>query len=63
MMKMADWMTRYVTVKRDNKDLQATLNKLKEIRERYQHISLDDRRAILLIKPTCLPMNLALCSN
>ena len=40
--EMADWMTRYVTVKRDNRDLQETLNKLKEIRERYQHISLDD---------------------
>ena len=35
-------MTRYVTVKRDNKDLLETLNKLKEIRERYHHISLDD---------------------
>lgn len=40
--EMADWMTRYVTVKRDNRDLQETLNKLKEIRERYQKISLDD---------------------
>lgn len=41
--EMADWMTRNVTVKRDNRDLQATLAKLKELRERYQHISLDDR--------------------
>lgn len=41
--EMADWMTRHVTVKRDNKDLLATLNHLKELRERYQHISLDDR--------------------
>lgn len=41
--EMADCMTRHVTVKRDNRDLQATLNKLKEIRERYHHISLDDR--------------------
>lgn len=41
--EMADWMTRNVTVKRDNRDLAATLNKLKEIRERYQRISLDDR--------------------
>ncbi len=40
--ELADWMTRYVTVKRNNADLQRTLNKLKEIRERYQHISLDD---------------------
>ncbi|MFI0434416.1 MAG: succinate dehydrogenase flavoprotein subunit [Parachlamydiaceae bacterium] len=41
--EMADWMTRHVTVKRDNRDLEATLVKLKEIRERYQQISLDDR--------------------
>lgn len=40
--ELADWMTRHVTVKRDNVDLQRTLNKLKELRERYQHISLDD---------------------
>jgi succinate dehydrogenase / fumarate reductase flavoprotein subunit len=32
-----------VTVKRNNADLLKTLNKLKELRERYQHISLDDR--------------------
>jgi len=41
--EMADWMTRNVTVKRDNRDLEATLNKLKELRERYRKISLDDR--------------------
>jgi succinate dehydrogenase / fumarate reductase flavoprotein subunit len=41
--ELADWMTRNVMVKRDNRDLAATLNKLKELRERYQHISLDDR--------------------
>jgi len=41
--EMADRMTRHVTVKRDNRDLQLTLNKLKEIRERYRNISLDDR--------------------
>lgn len=41
--EMADWMTRFVTVKRDNRDLLATLNKLKELRERYNDISLDDR--------------------
>lgn len=40
--EMADWMTRHVTVKRDNSNLEATLNKLKEIRERYKNISLDD---------------------
>lgn len=41
--EMADWMTRNVTVKRDNRDLEMTLNKLKELRGRYQQISLDDR--------------------
>ena len=41
--EMADWMTCNVTVKRNNQDLEATLNKLKELRERYQYISLDDR--------------------
>jgi succinate dehydrogenase / fumarate reductase flavoprotein subunit len=40
---MADWMTRNATVKRDNAHLQATLKKLHELSERYQHISLDDR--------------------
>ena len=34
--ELADWMVRYVTVKRDNPDLQKTLDKIKEIRERYQ---------------------------
>lgn len=41
--EMSDLMVRHVTVKRDNKDLQHTLDKFKEIRERYQRISLDDR--------------------
>lgn len=40
--ELAEWMVKYVTVKRDNKDLERTLNKIKEIRERYQRISLDD---------------------
>jgi succinate dehydrogenase / fumarate reductase flavoprotein subunit len=41
--ELSDWMIRYVTVKRDNKDLQRTLDKIKELRERYHHISLVDR--------------------
>ncbi|HSX03383.1 MAG TPA: succinate dehydrogenase flavoprotein subunit [Rhabdochlamydiaceae bacterium] len=45
--EMADWMIRNVTVKRNNSDLKKTLDKLKEIRERYQHISLDDRGHLL----------------
>src|SRR5262249_55233953 len=40
--ELADWMVRNVTVKRSNKDLLATLNKIKELKERYRHISLDD---------------------
>jgi len=45
--EMADWMVQYVSVKRDNPDLGKTIEKLKEIRERYKHISLDDRGKIL----------------
>lgn len=41
--EMADWMIRHMTVRRTNADLQKTIDKLKEIRERYQRISLDDR--------------------
>lgn len=41
--ELAIWMVNNVTVKRDNRDLQRTMNKLKELRERYQRISLDDR--------------------
>ncbi len=41
--EMAYWMMCHVMVKRNNRDLQETLNKLKELRERYKSISLDDR--------------------
>lgn len=41
--ELAEWMIKYVTVTRDNKDLQRTLDKIKELKERYKHISLDDR--------------------
>lgn len=41
--EMAVWMVNNVTTKRDNKDLQRTMGKIKEIRERYKNISLDDR--------------------
>lgn len=40
--ELADWMIKNVTVKRNNKDLKATLDKIKEIRERYKNIKLDD---------------------
>ncbi len=41
--EMADLMIRSMTVKRSNPDLEKTIEKLLEIRDRYQHISLDDR--------------------
>lgn len=41
--ELADWMVRNVTVKRNNKDLALTMDKIKEIRERFNHISLDDK--------------------
>jgi succinate dehydrogenase / fumarate reductase, flavoprotein subunit len=45
--EMSDWMVRNVTVKRNNKDLAQTLSKLKEIRERYKSITLDDKCGLL----------------
>lgn len=45
--EMAHYMIRNVTVKRNNKDLEATLNRIKEIRERYKNISLDDKESRL----------------
>jgi len=41
--ELADTMISHVTVKRNNRDLQKALQKLKELKERYKHISLDDR--------------------
>jgi succinate dehydrogenase / fumarate reductase flavoprotein subunit len=40
--ELSDWMIRNMTVRRNNKDLKQTLEHLKELRERYQHITLDD---------------------
>ncbi|MBS0615152.1 MAG: succinate dehydrogenase flavoprotein subunit [Verrucomicrobia bacterium] len=45
--EMSEWMINYVTVERNNADLQKTMDKLKELRERYQHIHLDDRGSIM----------------
>lgn len=39
---LADLMVKNVTVKRNNEDLQKTLDAIKEIRERFQKISLND---------------------
>ena len=41
--ELADWMIKYVTVKRDNPDLERTIGKIKEIRERYKQITIDDK--------------------
>lgn len=41
--ELAEWMVNNVTVKRDNNDLERTMYKIKELRERYKRISLDDR--------------------
>ncbi len=41
--ELSEWMVRNMTVKRTNPLLRKTIDKIKELRERYQHISLDDR--------------------
>ena len=45
--ELAEKMIQEVTVKRSNQGLLATLNHIKEIRERYQNIRLDDRQSRL----------------
>lgn len=45
--ELAHYMVKNVTVKRNNKDLQKTMDKIKEIRERYKNISLDDKGKLL----------------
>ena len=45
--ELSQYMVQHVTVKRNNKDLALTLNKIKEIRERYKNISLDDKGTTL----------------
>ena len=45
--ELADWMVRYASVKRDNPDLQKTIDAIKEIQERYQRIGLDDQGTTL----------------
>ena len=41
--ELADCMVRFVSVKRDNPDLEKAIEKIKEIRSRYENIGLDDR--------------------
>lgn len=45
--ELADIMISHVTVKRDNKDLKHAIHKIKEIRERYGNITLDDKGSAL----------------
>ena len=45
--ELSDWMIRFVSVKRDNPDLARAIEKIKEIRERYQNIGLSDRGTTL----------------
>lgn len=44
--ELAEILVQNVTVKRNNPDLKKTLNIIKDIRERYNHIHLDDRGSI-----------------
>lgn len=41
--ELSEWLINNVTVKRNNKDLVRTVDKIKELRHRYQNISLADR--------------------
>jgi len=41
--ELSDWMVRFVTVKRDNPDLVKAIDKIKEIRTRYENIGMADR--------------------
>lgn len=45
--ELSDLLVKYVTVKRNNSDLQRALEGIKEIRERYKNICLDDRGTCL----------------
>ncbi|MFQ5414086.1 MAG: succinate dehydrogenase flavoprotein subunit [Phycisphaerae bacterium] len=41
--ELGDWMTRHVTVVRHNKDIQATLDKIDELADRYTRVALSDK--------------------
>jgi succinate dehydrogenase / fumarate reductase flavoprotein subunit len=45
--ELSDWMVRNVTVKRDNEGLEQTMDKIKELRERYHNIALSDSGTML----------------
>ncbi|MFH1110916.1 MAG: succinate dehydrogenase flavoprotein subunit [Planctomycetota bacterium] len=42
-LELGEWMTRCVTVVRNNEDLQACLDKIDEFADRYQRVSLSDK--------------------
>jgi succinate dehydrogenase / fumarate reductase flavoprotein subunit len=42
-LELGDWMTRNVTVVRNNKDLKTTLDKIEEFQDRYRNVALSDR--------------------
>jgi succinate dehydrogenase / fumarate reductase flavoprotein subunit len=41
--ELGEWMTTNVTVVRNNKDIQATLDKIGEFEERYENVALSDK--------------------
>ncbi|KAG6558840.1 Fumarate reductase flavoprotein subunit [Candidatus Rhabdochlamydia oedothoracis] len=45
--ELSDVLIKYVTVKRNNRDLIRAIDVIKEIRERYQNICLDDKGTVL----------------
>lgn len=45
--ELSEWMVRYASVKRDNPDLEKVIEKIKEIRERYEQIGMSDRGTTL----------------
>ena len=45
--ELAGWLVKNVTVNRNNKDLALTLDKIKEIKERYENIELSDHSKVL----------------
>lgn len=45
--ELSDWLVAHVTVKRSNDKLQETLDKIKEIRERFKHITLGDHGSFM----------------
>lgn len=45
--ELSDLLVKYVSVKRNNVDLKKTIDHIKRIRDRYQHIALDDTGSLL----------------